>query len=235
MPADAAPRQPEDALGWFSQPAGRSLLAAEGPAIERVLAACPALPWLWLGLQAAAMPEAGGRGVLLRRTAGQWDGTMRCAARLPLVSESFGAVLVQHALDGGSDSAAVLDECSRVLAPGGTLWLAALNPWTPYRLRWARSGLHARDPGRWQVMLGRSGFAVDSVRLHRLGPHWHVDRGEAGIGVTDRLRAGLALTVSKRVHAAVPPRPLRQLRWQTGRASRTASTTRATHASRISQ
>lgn len=229
MPADAARSQPDDAFGWFDQPAGQSLLAAENPAIERVLAACPALPWLWLGLPAATAPAAGGRGVLLQRSACQWGGVLRCSARLALASESFGAVLVQHALDGGSDTAAVLDECSRVLVPGGTLWLAALNPWTPYRLRWAHSGLRARDPGRWQVMLRSSGFSGDSVRLHWLGPHWRVDRGAAGVGLADRVRAGLALTVSKRAHATVPPRPLRQLRWQTGTASRTARATRASN------
>lgn len=222
MPAPDSRRQPA-ALDWFDGAAGRGLLAAEAGAVARVLAACPAQPWLWLGLSAATAPLANGRGLLLQRQGAGWIGAIRCGRQLPVAGETFGAVLVQHVLDAGEDVDLVLDECSRVLAPGGTLWLAALNPWTPYRLRWARSGLHARDPGRWQAALRRAGLAVDSVRLQWLGPHWQMDRGEAGVGATDRLRAGLALTVSKRAHALIPPRPLRQLRWQAGRTSGAAS------------
>lgn len=223
MPAPAAGRQPASVLDWFAGAAGQGLLAAESGAVDRVLAACPALPWVWIGAPAVPPPPPGLRGLLLRRGDDGLLGDLRCRLPLPLASETFGAVLLQHALDEHCDIAAVLGECARIVAPGGTLWLAALNPWTPYRLRWARSGLRARDPGRWQVQLRRAGFAIDSVRLQWLGPHWRIGHGAAGVGARDRLRAGLALSVSKRTRGVIPGAPLRQLRWQAGGAGGAAS------------
>ena len=219
MPAIETQRQTDasSALDWFGSAAGQGLLAAEAGAVRRILTGCPALPWAWLGLTAAAPPPETGRGVLLRRDRRHWQGAVRCGLPLPLASEAFGAVLLQHVLDDTGDADALLGECARVLAPGGTLWLAALNPWTPYRARWAGSGLIARDPGRWQAALRRAGFSAGSVSAQWLGPHWRSGHGEAGVGATDRLRAGLALTVSKRVWAAIPPARLRKLHWQAGR------------------
>lgn len=222
MPATAPQRQTDpspSALGWFGSEAGLGLLTAEASAVQRILAGCPALPWAWLGAPDANPPPVVGRGLLLKRDGRGWVGAMRCSLPLPLASETFGAVLLQHVLDDGIDAESLLGECARVLAPGGTLWLAALNPWTPYRARWARSGLHARGPGRWQAALRRAGFAADSISMQWLGPHWRVGHGDAGVGATDRLRAGLALTVSKRVWAAIPPTRLHRLHWQAGRSS----------------
>lgn len=219
MPAPLHQRQPETApqhgFGWFGTPAGQALLQAEAGAVRRVLAACPALPWAWVGVPAARRPEAR-RGVLLHRADHGLAGSLRCRLPLPLAGEAFGAVLVQHALDLGDDRDELLGECARILAPGGTLWLSALNPWTPYRARWARSGLHARDPGRWHAALRRAGFSAGSVSLQWLGPRWDVGPGEVGVAARDRVRAAIALTVSKRVRAAIPPAPLRVLRWQAG-------------------
>lgn len=217
MPLPSHRRQPDNALGWFDTPAGQGLLAVEGVAMARVLAICPPLAWAWLGVAAAAAPEQNATpGLLLRRQGGGFTGGVRCSLPLPIVSGSLGAVLLQHLLDDGVAADALLGECERVLAPGGTLWLATLNPWSPYRARWLGTGLRARDPGHWQAALRRAGFALDSVSLQWLGPRWRPDQGEAGIGARDRLRAGIALTVSKRVYAAIPPRPLRNLRWQAG-------------------
>lgn len=206
--------------------------------MQRVLAACPAMPWAWLGVPGAVPPEAQGhRGVLLRRNdhgpslprpgASEprtgFHGAVHCALPLPLANESFGAVLLQHALDDALDPDVLLGECERILAPGGTLWLAALNPWSPYRARWIRTGLHARATGAWQASLRRAGFALDSVSLQWLGPQWRIAQGDVGVGMADWLRAGVALSVCKRVRALIPPTPLRNLRWQTGSTARTAA------------
>lgn len=221
MPLLSHSRQPDTALDWFGSHAGQELLAVEGRAMARVLAIGPALPWAWLGVAAGAAPAVSDRrGLLLRREGGGFTGAVRCALPLPIASESLGALLLQHLLDDGVAADALLGECERVLAPGGTLWLATLNPWSPYRARWLGTGLRAHNPGHWQAGLRRAGFALDSVSLQWLGPRWHPAQGEAGIGAADRLRAGIALTVSKRVHAPIPPRPLRNLRWQAGRMSR---------------
>lgn len=218
MPPPSHTRQYDPAhgaLAWFGSEAGQGLLAVQEATMARVLASRPpATAWAWLGVNGATAPEVpGGRGVTLRRNGHGFVGMVRCQLPLPLASEALGAVLIQHALDDGFAIAEVLDECARVLTPGGTLWLAALNPWSPYRARWARSGLHARDPGGWQSALKRAGFAVESVSVQWLGPHWRVAHGEIGVGAADRLRAGVAITVNKRVHALIPPKPLRNLRW----------------------
>jgi SAM-dependent methyltransferase len=211
MSPAAASRQSVGPLGWFASEAGQGLLAVESASMARVLAAIPALPWCWLGVPGTVPPEtAGGRGVILRRDGAhlgelRFGGAVRCALPLPLANESFGAVLLQHTLDDGAATDELLGECERILAPGGTLWLAALNAWSPYRARWARSGLHAHVTGAWQASLRRAGFALDSVNLQWLGPRWRMDNGDVGVGMNDWLRAGIALSVSKRVHALVPP------------------------------
>lgn len=221
MPALSRTRQPVQppgaALDWFASAAGRGVLTAQAGAMQRVLAGVPALPWAWVGVAQSDPPDvAHARRLLLRRSGNGFDGALRCGLPWPLVSEAFGAVLLQHALDDLDDPAPVLSECARVLAPGGTLWLAALNPWSPYRGRWLRSGLHGRGPGQWQAKLRKAGFAVDTLNLQWLGPHWRVDRADAGVAAVDTLRAAMAITVGKRVHAAIPPSPLRKLRLQTG-------------------
>jgi SAM-dependent methyltransferase len=219
MPATVASRQSEGPLAWFGTAAGQGLLAVESVAMVRVLAAVPALPWCWLGVSGAVPPDLpNGRGVLVRRDPVHPDvvfgGAVRCALPLPFANESFGAVLLQHALDDGADPDTLLGECERVLAPGGTLWLAALNPWSPYRMRWARTGLRAHFTGTWQASLRRAGFALDSVNLQWLGPRWRIDQGEIGVGMHDWLRAGIALSVAKRVHAVVPPAAKHSFRLQ---------------------
>lgn len=222
MPRTRPTRQPEPALDWYGSASGQGLLAVEQAAMARVLAgATAAAPgWLWLGVPGATPPESDRRrGLLLRRAANGFEGDVRCGLPLPLASESLGVVLLQHVLDDVAPGDLLLEECARVLAPGGVLWLAVLNPWSPYRARWARSGLRAHDPGRWQRRLRTAGFAVDSLSLQWLGPRWRSAHGDVGVGAADRLRAGVALTVSKRTLALVPPAPLRKLRWQASRSA----------------
>lgn len=227
MPRTQPKRQPEPALAWYASAAGQGLLAVEQAATARVLAgATAAAPgWLWLGVPGATPPESERRrGLLLRRGAQGFEGDVRCALPLPLASESLGVVLLQHVLDDAAPGDPLLEECERVLAPGGVLWLAVLNPWSPYRMHWTRSGLRAHDPGRWQRRLRRAGFAVDSLSLQWLGPRWRSAHGDVGVGAADRLRAGVALTVSKRTLAIIPPAPLRKLRWQASRSGCAEST-----------
>ena len=50
-----------------------------------------------------------------------------------------------------------------------------------------------------------------------LGPHWQPRVAEAGVGLMDRFRGGLALSAGKQVQSVIPPTGLRQLSWQTGR------------------
>lgn len=67
-----------------------------------------------------------------------FEGDVRCVLPLPLPTESVRAIVVQHVV---ADSVVeFFDECARVLMPGGCLYLFALNPLSPYRLRWLRQG-----------------------------------------------------------------------------------------------
>ena len=224
MPAPRPARQPGSPAPFFDAAAGRGLLAAEAGAMARALAAMPALPWLWVGAAGAPRPALDRpRGVLLHSAgsapagATRYAGDLHCALPWPIASDSIGMVLVQHAAEESFDAQRLLDECARVLVPGGTLWLSVLNPFSPYRGRWWRRGLHVRGLGAWQARLRRSGLVADSLSVQWLGPYWRVDRHDSGVAAMDRLRAGVAITVTKRVHAAVPRQPLRRLRLATQR------------------
>ena len=197
--------------------AGRGGSAPPAPA--RPPPAWPEVPAFGAPLPALDRP----RGVLLHSAGSATAGDTRdagdhhCALPWPIASDSIGMVLVQHAAEEAFDAQRLLDECARVLVPGGTLWLSVLNPFSPYRGRWWRRGLHVRGLGAWQARLRRSGLVADSLSVQWLGPYWRVDRHDSGVAAMDRLRAGVAITVTKRVHAAVPRQPLRRLRLATQR------------------
>lgn len=220
MPVFTHHRQPgnpvDTSLDWFHGTAGTAVLASEDVAVGRVMAMCPALPWLWIGASAATAPVAP-RGIRLHRSRDGFSGDLRCRLPLPLASECFGAIFVQHALDDGHQAQAVLDECARLLAPGGRLWLATLNPWSPYRIRWTRAGLRAKGAGAWQSGLRQAGFSSVSTRVQWLGPRWHPRAEESGIGFSDRFRSVLALSAGKQVQGLIAPTAVRQLRWQVAR------------------
>src|SRR3546814_17439403 len=60
---------------------------------------------------------------------------------LPRASDAIGVVVLQHVAAPGRSRRKLFEECSRVLAPGGRLWVFALNPLAPYRWRWRGNGL----------------------------------------------------------------------------------------------
>lgn len=87
---------------------------------------------------------------------------------MPLANESVNAIVLQHVTTGDADL--LLDECERVLMPGGHLWLSSLNPFSPYRTHWRQHGLVVRTPQRIRLLLGRHGLECDDMRY--LGPLW---------------------------------------------------------------
>ncbi len=234
--------EPLDCPGttWFEGEAGQCLIRAEKTAMDALLAAQPAAPWLWLGVCGAEPPADVPYGIELRRTvrnlnaAAQniatippnaqdfrgddprtgFTGDVHCDLPLPFASESFGTILIQHALDDGRDWHLILSECDRLLIPGGTLWLACVNPWSPYRLRSLRHGVHAQSPTRWQRYLRAAGFAAATTALQWLGPHWRVNpsgSASSGIGSLDVSRAAFVLTARKQTLARIRGTPVRSL------------------------
>jgi len=197
MPAFSSTGQPSPVspCDWFATAAGQALLSSEQAALAHCLHARPGLPWLWLSPVHAGRPALEGRGLHLTRSGpARWGGDAVCTLPLPLPSETFGTILVQHVLRlGAPETAAELSEFIRLLAPGGTLWLFALNPLSPYRWHWRGSGLNASEPGSWRRRLRLAGFTAESVS-RGLGPSWRQmpdssEQNSAGLRAAYRLRA----------------------------------------------
>ena len=104
MPVPPLSRQP-DALAWFDTLNGQAVLAAERARIRSALVSRPAQqPWLWIApfAQDGDLPVPP-RSLLLHRQGRRLVGPLQCGLPLPLPSESIGNVILQHALDDGSD------------------------------------------------------------------------------------------------------------------------------------
>lgn len=221
MPSFAFSRQPESvAAAWFSSRAGQVLLESEQDVLQVALSQRAGLASLWLGPQAALAPTDVDGLPLLRLSSDAWpllQGDVRCTLPLPLATESCATVIVQHVEIQGSASQQLLDECARVLIPGGRLWLLALNPFAPYRLRWRGSGLGAREPVTWRRRLRGAGLLPDSL-TRGLGPSWAElpdGRLQDGVG----LRAAYLLRAEKRQLPLTPMRARPLLRWAPGGAA----------------
>ncbi len=218
MPVLQISRQP-DALAWFDTISGLPLLAAEQTVIRAALASRPAQrPWLWLAPTDPAARSAGidlpSRSLLLHPRGDRYAGSLQCGLPLPLPNESVGNLILQHALDDGREG--LLDECVRVLEPGGRLWLFALNSWSPYRARWRSSGLQAYDVQDWRQRLRRLGLQPCGKEASYLGPVWRLAAGPQN-RAPGRLRAACLLEVEKRTAALIPPAPVKR-QWHAGAA-----------------
>lgn len=205
------PPDPVAAEAWFSGPAGRALLASEAPSVRAALQQFPRQRCLWLGPSVVELPEDGMQPPLrLHPVAeGRLGGNLCCTLPLPLASECCAQVVVQHACEVVDDPAFLLDECARVLIPGGWLWLFACNPLAPWRLHWSGHGLRGREPTTWRRWLRAGGLVPEPVSLG-LGPGW---RG--GVAMPPRrgvgLRPAFLLRSEKRSLPLTPvrrPRPI---------------------------
>jgi hypothetical protein len=204
MPSLSPTGQPDSASAWFGTVPGRALLDSEHALVAHAFSERPGQSWLWLGPQAQTL-AADGRGLRLASARGGYLGDVRCALPFPLASESIGVVVLQHVVRSGAAGQALLDECARVLVPGGRLWLFGLNPLAPYRWRWRGAGLRASEPLTWRRRLRGIGLVPAPVS-QGIGPSWRVcvsDHVQEGPG----LRAAYALSAEKRT---LPLTPLRR-------------------------
>ena len=138
-------------------------------------------------------------------------------AALPCEDDAFRLVLVQHAGDVlPSRRGALLDEISRVLAPGGVLLWYGLNPWSPW-LAWmhwqARRGLAfpravSADIARRRLLRRQ----LAPVSVDYVGACWP-QRGEPSAIHSARvlapMRGAYLLTASKQRAVLTPLRPRR--------------------------
>lgn len=203
---------------WWGTPAGQTLLAGEQEVIVSSLQGRPASPWLWLAPDSVAIgDDPPPRGLRLHRRDDAFAGPLQCRLPLPLPTEAFGSVIVQHVLDDGAFNE-LLMECARVLEPGGRLWLFALNPWSPYRAHWRKSAQRARDPRDWQARLRAAGLHLTGGEVRYLGPVWRAEPTPSQPpAVLAGLRAICLLEAESRVAGLIPPAPV-QRRWNTGTA-----------------
>jgi len=191
MPPDSATGQADSARAWFRSDAGLALLESERPTVLRALSERPAMPWLWL----APVEQDGtghGHGLSLTASGQGWSGAARCRLPLPLASESIGVVVLQHVAAPGRSRRELFEECARVLAPGGRLWVFALNPLAPYRWQWRGTGLGASEPLSWRRRLRAAGSAV--IDLARVGI------GRQRVVFEQRRRFGQHGTVDQHAH-----------------------------------
>lgn len=196
-------------LAWFDSAAGQALLDSEADSVRSALGGAPGRPWLWLAPVPQAI-EVAGLGLHLHAGDGAWEGSVRCALPLPLPNESVATVVLQHVAPVGRTSSALIRECARVLIPGGSCWLYALNPLSPYRWRWSGTGLRGSEPMPWRWRLREAGLHPDPIS-EGLGPRWRmyaIEAPQAGLG----LRAAYRLRSEKRTIPLTPTRapvPLR--------------------------
>lgn len=212
-------RQPEPAAAaaWFTTESGHAVLSSEADAVRQALHERPGQACLWLAPARRAQTEEALDALVCRlhTSAGQgFDGSLRCGLPLALASESCGVVIVQHLADISAEPVALLEECARVLVPGGRLWLLALNPLAPYRLRWRGAGPSAAEPVTWRRRLRATGLVPEPVS-QGLGPRWAMTAAnelQDGAG----LRAAFLLRAEKRRMPLTPIRARPAVRWQPG-------------------
>lgn len=184
------------------------MLDSERVAIETVLSEWPGRHYLWLA-PLPPPPLEGGRGLALYARGNRFAGDAVCALPLPLPSEAFGTVVLQHVALPGPAGATLLDEVARVLQPGGRLLLFGLNPLSPYRWRWHGHGLRAAEPLAWRRGLRRAGLEPGAVS-EGLGPRWEpVAQSQRTSGAG--LRAAYLLRAEKRNLPLTPARARRRI------------------------
>jgi SAM-dependent methyltransferase len=206
MPALSHPAQHNAVTQWFLRPAGQAVLDSEHTVVADSLTAHPVvgLPWLWLApTLTAELPD--GRGLRLSIADDGWRGPIRCRLPLPLASESLGAIVLQHVLgEDRSEVVALIEECARLLVPGGRLALLALNPLSPYRLRWRGTGQAACDPSTWRHLLSEAGLTPEHV-AQGVGPQWSPTASPA-LQSGQGLRAAYLQRAEKRAFPMTPMR-----------------------------
>ena len=208
MPLRSPTGQPEAAQAWFASSEGAAVLDSERETIESLLGEWPGRHYLWLAPLPPRAPE-GGRGLALYARGSRFSGDVTCALPLPLPSEAFGTVVLQHVSAPGPAGAALLDEVARILQPGGRLLLFGLNPLSPYRWRWRGQGLRAAEPLAWRRGLRRAGLEPGAIS-EGLGPRWEPvveSRRTNGAG----LRAAYLLRAERRSLPLTPVRSRRSI------------------------
>lgn len=225
MPPFLAERQPGPRHGgWLASAVAVDLQRQElHQSIPRMTAVYGRVGLYLCGVDAAPRELSGNmqqQVLRLHRLGEAWGGDLQCLdAELPLARESVELVYLMHALEACARPEGLLHEIERVLAPEGQVLVIGLNPWSPWRWRWAGADLHARSDRRLRALLRDAGFEV--VAQQGVGPRlpWSVPRPDQvdrrRRDVCDFLCAGYLLQARKR-RAGMTPLPTRAVALQAG-------------------
>lgn len=219
MPAPVAARQSAHPAAWFATPLAGRLLREELHESIPLLTGCYGRSGLYLRCSEQAPPELSGNLLqqilhLHRSGAGPLRGDLVCREdELPLARESVDLVYLLHALETCDEPRDLVREVERVLAPDGTVLIVALNPYSPWRLRWAGKAGRAVSFGTCRALLREAG--LDVVRHGGLGPlrPWLRTDGALAVPGGSRRdpwavwRAGYLVQARKHRPALTPLRP----------------------------
>lgn len=162
----------------YASQAMRGLLAAEAQALAPQLQRCAGTYALQVSAVARDVPPASpllDRWVHLHLQGSHCAGDLRSRVDepLPFLDDSFGVVLLSHAVEVVAGPQMLLREAARVLAPGGMLALTGVHPasgWLPWLLWRGQRGVSVESPlrvGHWL-----RGAELNVERVQRVGPMW---------------------------------------------------------------
>jgi len=125
---------------------------------------------------------------------------------LPFVDDAFDLVLMRHALEVSGTPQQMLEEASRVLAPGGVLALTGLHPFSAW-LPWMMWRTRGNSPTMHSPLLLERWVRrreLDIERIERVGRLW--PSRHAGLDAAHALGGGYLLIARKRRRMATPIR-----------------------------
>ena len=195
----------------YSSAPVRQLLADESVALAPGLQRCSGAYALMVSAtrndQPPTLPLLG-NWTRLSMSGGRYSGDLaaRTDEPLPFLDDAFDLVLLRHALEVSSTPQAMLEEASRVLAPGGVLALTGLHPfsaWLPWMM-WRTRG-HApamHSPLLLERWVRKHELEIE--RIERVGRLW--PSGQSGTHVAHALGGGYLLIARKRRRMAAPIR-----------------------------